>query len=556
MKNKVFVYLLIMLLLGSCNSIIPENKLDFDITDRLASQSYSQLLSQGQAIYNYIPAGYNRIDGAMLAAASDEADHAIVGSDIEKFQNGSWNAISNPDNIWGDSYRGIRTANQFLRNSQGYETIILRDTMTQAKLDEYRMQCANLEWLRNEANVMIAYNYFELIKRYGGVPLVTQIYGLNDEVNLKRSSYDEIVHYIIAKIDTALPNLQEDWAIYNSASFGRITKGMAMALKSRVLLYWASPQNNTSNDLTRWQKAASAAKEVIDFGKYSLADYSTKFSGLSGHQNSEIIFCYMTGDNNIPETFNYPITTPGGRTGTCPSGNLVDAYENSDGTPFSWSSLAVGEDPYANRDPRLKYSIITNNSVWNGRVIECFDGGADASGTQVTTTGYYLKKFLTDKLNLELGQTAIHSWPLFRFAEVLCNYAEAMNEAYGPDADVFGDGKTARWAVNEIRSKVKMPPVVATTQSAMRERIKHERRIELAFEDHRFWDVRRWGEQDATAALGGQLKGVHITKQSDGGFTYEPRMVENRVFLNKMMQYPIPQSEILKSDFIIQNTGW
>lgn len=556
MKNKVFVYLLIILLLESCNSIIPENKLDFDITDRLASQSYSQLLNQGQAIYNYIPAGYNRIDGAMLAAASDEADHAIVGSDIEKFQNGSWNAISNPDNIWDSSFRGIRTANQFLRNSLGYESIILRDTMTQAKLDEYRMQCANLEWLRNEANVIIAYNYFELIKRFGGVPLVTQIYGLNDEVNLKKSSYDEIVHFIVAKIDTALPNLQEDWAIYNSASFGRINKGMAMALKSRVLLYWASPQNNTSNDLALWQKAAIAAKEVIDYGKYSLADYSTKFSGLSGHQNSEIIFSYMSGDNNIPETINYPVTTPGGRTGTCPSGNLVDAYENDDGTPFNWSSLAVGEDPYANRDPRLKYSIITNNSVWNGRVIECYDGGSDASGAQVTTTGYYLKKFLTDNLNLELGQTAIHSWPLFRFAEVLLNYAEAMNEAYGPDADVFGDGKTARWAVNEIRSKVKMPPVVATTQSAMRERIKHERRIELAFEDHRFWDVRRWGEQEAIAALGAQIKGVSITKQSDGIFTYEPKMVENRIFLNKMMLYPIPQSEILKSEIIVQNTGW
>jgi len=556
MNNRILVCLLSILLLESCQSIIPENKLDFDITDKLASQSYSQLLAQGQAIYNFIPSGYNCIDGAMMAAATDEADHAIVGSNIEKFQNGSWNAISNPDNVWNSSYRGIRTANLFLQNSLGYETIILRDTMTQAKLDEYRMQCANLEWLRNEAHVMIAYNYFELIKRYGGVPLVTQIYKLDNEVNLERSSYDEIVQYIIAKIDTALPHLQENWATYNAASFGRINKGMAMALKSRVLLYWASPQNNKQNDVSRWQQAALAAREVIDYGKYSLAEYSTKFTGLSGHQNSEIIFCHMTGENNSPESLNYPVSTPGGQSGTCPSANLVDSYEFADGTPFSWTKISIGEDPYANRDPRLKYSIVVNSSVWNGKVIECYEGGADVTGAQVTTTGYYLKKFLTDNINLELGQTAIHSWPLFRYGEILLNYAEGMNEAYGPDADIFGDGKTARWAVNEIRSKVNMPPVEATSQSSMRERIKHERRIELAFEDHRSWDVRRWGEQEAIATLGAPLRGVHIKKQSDGTFVYEPKTVENRVFLNKMILYPIPQSEILKSDKISQNTGW
>jgi hypothetical protein len=264
----------------------------------------------------------------------------------------------------------------------------------------------------------------------------------------------------------------------------------------------------------------------------------------------------MTGDNNTPETYNYPVTTLKGNTGTCPSGNLVDSYENADGSSFSWSSLSPGKDPYANRDPRLLYSIVTNNSTWNGRVMECFQGGTDVTGKQTSTTGYYLKKFLTDGLDLELGQTAVHSWPLFRYAEVLLNYAEAMNEAYGPDADIFGDGKTARWAIDQVRSKAGMPSVVATGQSSMREKIKHERQIELAFEDHRFWDVRRWGENVATAALGTPLKGVSITKQSDGKFTYETKSVENRVFLSKMMLYPIPQSEVLKSDKIEQNNGW
>jgi starch-binding outer membrane protein, SusD/RagB family len=556
MGNRIIICLMGILLLVSCKGLIPENKLDFDITEKLASQSYVLLLNQGQVIYNYLPAGYNKIDGAMMAAATDEADHAIVGSNIEKFQNGTWNAISNPDDIWSNSYRAIRLIKLFLRNSLDYKTIILRDTMTLANLNEYHAQCDNIEWLRNEAHVMNAYNYFELIKRYGGVPLVDQIYDLNSDIELQRSSYDEVVEYIITEIDNALPKLQKDWASYNSASFGRIDKGMAMALKSRVLLYWSSPQNNPSNDLSRWQKAASAAKDLIDYGKYSMADYNTKFTGVTAHQNKEIIFCYMTGSNNTPEVYNYPVTTPKGTTGTCPSGNLVDSYENADGTPFNWNSLLSGKDPYANRDPRLQYSIVVNNSKWNGRIMECFTGGAEVTGTKTSTTGYYLKKFLTDGLNLELNQQAIHSWPLFRYAEVLLNYAEAMNEAYGPDVDQFGDGKTARWAINQVRGKVNMPPVVAINQITMREKIKHERRIELAFEDHRFWDVRRWGEQVATATLGIPINGVTITKKADGTFTYEIKTIENRIFSSKMMLYPIPQSEVLKSNNIKQNIGW
>lgn len=546
--------------LFACEGLLPDNKVDLDLTDKNVSQAYANLRDQGMALYDYLPAGYNRIDGAMLAAATDEADHAPIGSDIEKFQLGTWNAVTNPDNNWGDCYRAIRLSALFLRNSENYEEIILRDTSTASKLNNYKTQCADLKALRAEARVLNAYMYFELLKRFGGVPLTDKLYSLESHPDLERSTYDQVVKHIVGEIDEVLDNdeLRDDWYAYDQKLYGRFTQGAALALKSRILLYWASPQNNPTDDQERWEEAAQAAHDLIELTKYSLeGNYGNLFSGTTSHQSKEVILAYMTGANNTPETDNYPISTNGGKTGTCPSANLVDAYENADGTPFDWNSLAPGADPYADRDPRLQYSVVVNNSQWNGRTMQCYDGGTDGSGvTQATTTGYYLKKFLTDGLDLEKNQTSVHSWILFRYAEILLNYAEAMNEAYGPDADPFGDGKTARWAVNEVRGRVGMPPVAASDETEMRGRIKHERRIELAFEDHRFWDVRRWGKADAESALKAPIMGVSITK-TQTGFTYAAKTVGSRTFQEKMMLYPIPQSEILRSSGKIkQNPGW
>lgn len=551
---------LAVLSMSACEGLLPDNKVDLDLTDKNASQAYTNLKSQGMMLYDYLPTGYNRIDGAMLAAATDEADHAPIGSDIEKFQLGTWNAVTNPDNNWSDCYRAIRLSALFLQNSENYETIILRDTSTASKLNTYKTQCADLKALRAEARILNAYMYFELLKRFGGVPLIDKLYSLESHPDMERSTYDQVVTHIVGEIDDVLDNdeLEDDWYAYDQKQYGRFTQGAALALKSRILLYRASPQNNPSGDTERWKEAAQAAHDLIELSKYTLeGNYGNLFSGTTSHQSKEVILAYMTGANNTPETDNYPISTNGGKTGTCPSANLVDAYENADGTPFDWNLLTPGDDPYAGRDPRLQYSIVVNDSQWNGRTMQCYDGGADGSGVmQATTTGYYLKKFLTDGLDLEKNQTSVHSWILFRYAEILLNYAEAMNEAYGPDTDPFGDGKTARWAVNEVRGRVGMPPVTASDETEMRNRIKHERRIELAFEDHRFWDVRRWGKADAESALGVPVKGVSITK-TETGFTYATKIVGTRTFQEKMMLYPIPQSEILRSaGKIEQNPGW
>ena len=246
----------------------------------------------------------------------------------------------------------------------------------------------------------------------------------------------------------------------------------------------------------------------------------------------------------------------GGNSGLTPSQNLVDAYE--------YTGSAVADNPYANRDPRLKYTIVTHNSSWNGRTIDITEGGSDSYLTvNSSRTGYYLKKYLADELVLTQGQTAMHHWVYFRYAEILLNYAEAANEAWGPDdGSHVASGLTARQALNLVRGRadVDLAPVDLTKyegdndRERMRAAVKAERRVELAFEDHRYWDLLRWN--DGTI-LGQPIEGMKAVADSNGAFRYETFKAEDRVFEPKMYRYPIPYQEISKSKGIVtQNTGW
>ena len=231
---------LAVLSMSACEGLLPDNKVDLDLTDKNASQAYTNLKSQGMMLYDYLPTGYTRI-----------------GSDIEKFQLGTWNAVTNPDNNWSDCYRAIRLSALFLQNSENYETIILRDTSTASKLNTYKTQCADLKALRAEARILNAYMYFELLKRFGGVPLIDKLYSLESHPDMERSTYDQVVTHIVGEIDDVLDNdeLEDDWYAYDQKQYGRFTQGAALALKSRILLYRASPQNNPSGDTERWKEA-------------------------------------------------------------------------------------------------------------------------------------------------------------------------------------------------------------------------------------------------------------------------------------------------------------
>ena len=390
---------------------------------------------------------------------------------------------------------------------------------------------------------------------FGGVPVVTTTLQPASVAYIPKSSYDSVVNYIVSQIDTYKGSLQVNWKTTpkDATNDGRFSLGSALAIKARVLLYAASPLHNPTNDVTKWQRAASAANDLINTSGLNIglaSNYATYFTGANPLISGETIFAIRTPANNSPESQNYPIATPGGHTGICPSQNLVSDYEYT-GTPDP-------ANPYANRDPRLAASIVTNGSKWNNRTINELPGGTDdMAATHSSPTGYYLKKFLTDNLNLIQGATAQNQWVAFRYAEILLDYAEAMNEAYGPDNSQAGFNFTARQALMLVRNRASslLPAITATSVSDFRNVIKHERRIELAFEDHRYWDLLRWG--DAQAVLNQPIQGVQIT-QTGGITSYQIVNVATRIFNAPTNYYfPFAYSEIANSKGAIeQNPGY
>lgn len=560
-KNKYIIWFLLSLIvvgLGACSKSFLDTKIDTAQTQETINSNYSTLLQFAVTPYVYLRNEFTILDNNLFATASDEAVQTASSSNASLFNNGSWNATNNPDNYYSSYYAGIRAANYFLENSANYKASLAnnRDTFSASGNTSYYNDMYSISWYRAEAHILRAWYYFELSKRYGGIPLVTQVLSVSDNTDIAKSSYETIIDFIVNEVDTYKDSLQVNWKTSSFANYdGRLSKGPALALKARALLFAASPLHNTTNDLSKWKKAAAALNDVIVFaggaGGYAVStDYRNYFLSNTTLTDNETIWAIRYTANNTLETKNYPIATSGGNSGITPTQNLVADYEYN-GTPDA-------ADPYKNRDPRLAYSIVTNNSTWNGRTIVESVGGMDnMANTNASKTGFYLKKFLTDNLNLTQSQTVVHNWPVFRYCEVLLEYAEAMNEAYGPVAD-NGYGLSALAAINKVRTRtgIAMPAVTTTDQISLRTIIKHERRIELAFENYRYWDLLRW--KDAETALSQSIQGVKVIKNSNGTYSYTVFNVENRVFnSSKMYYYPFPQTEINKSNGILkQNSGW
>ena len=492
----------------------------------------------------------------MLGAATDDACFAIESSNIQQFNNGSWNALSNPDNVWDRYFAGIAKCCTLLENSNHINLDISR--LDPAKRVEYENNLKDIRMWRAEAHFLRAYFNFELLKRYGPIPIIKSTLDINkDYSDTPRPTMKEVVEFIANDCDMAADSLElTPWRNMNDA-FGRATKGAALALKSRLLLYAASPlyvdfgdidEANKPSDATLWKAAADAAKAVIDLNQYELASaYDDLFK--NDFQNKEYIFVRRYPSNSDFEKSNFPISY-GGKGGTNPSQNLIDDYEMLDGTAFDWSDPVKAAHPFENRDERLLATVLMNGVLFKGKRIATYPGGADAMpNPNATKTGYYLRKFLNENVNIQTGGGSDgHVVPLFRLAEIYLNYAEALNEydPTNPDIAVY---------LNKIRERVSLPDVPSgLTQEQMRTLIHHERRVELAFEEHRFWDVRRW--KVASSTLGAPVKGVKITQDDAGNFTYSPVQVEQRVFQPKMYWYPIPQSEVLKLHHWEQNKGW
>lgn len=566
-KNIYFILFAVMAFTFTGCSDFLDTKIDTFTTPDRAETSRGTLWQAANSMYAPLQYGFDIIDGNLFAAASDEAHQTAAISNVSYFNKGTVNASINPlSDLYQRYYDGIRAAHFFLDYAKDGEDFLAmnRDTSGFYSINNrisYRRDVANLNWYRSEANVLMAYYYSELIKMYGGVPIVTTT--LDNDPNpgrIPRSGYDDCVEYIVDLIDENIdkvnPNWNtviaglNDWSVANNA--GRFDKATALAIKARTLLYAASPRNNPTNDPAKWQRAAKAAYDLIVFKNYSMPanrNYNAYFTGTGALGNSESIFFIRKYDMNDPEKRNYPISTPGGNSGITPSENLVSAYE--------YTGEPVSDEPYTNRDPRLNATIVVNGSTWNNRVIDQSPGGSDdMTKANTSRTGYYLKKFMTDNLNLTNNQTAQHLWIVFRYAEVLLNYAEAMNEAYGPDNK--GDFTlTAREAFMQVRNSAgtNLPAVTTTDRELFRQAIKHERQIELAFEDHRYWDLIRW--KDAEDVLNRPLKGVRVSKDMNEQFSYQVVDVAPRVFLSRNYYLPFTRNEVQNSNgTLTQNDGY
>jgi hypothetical protein len=558
MKYKYIVTIAtgISMLSMACKKDFLDTKLNTQQTPETIITSAGSLTGFAWAFYTPLRDGFTAIDNNLFATVSDEAQNNLPTNDALYFNQGLISETLNPESfIYKTYYDGIRAANNFLDYSVNADALIAIGTDPIEDASSIATAKQNIEWFKAESHIAKAYYYAELIKRYGGVPIVTQTLQKSGKVDIPRSTYDQVVEYIIKEIDDNKANLQVNWKTSQFvANDGRFTLGAALALKARVLLYAASPLHNPTKDVEKWKRAAAACQELMTTPGLNLAlnqFYGSYFRGSATLTSAETIFAIRRPANNTIEKENYPIATPGGKGAISPSDNLVADYEYS-GTPNP-------TDPYANRDSRLANTVAVNGSTWNGRTMDFSPGGTeDMNKANGSKTGYYVKKFLNDNLNLVQNATAQHNWVVFRYAEVLLNYAEAMNEAYGADNN-NGYTLTARQAINQVRARSTMPAInVATTTSKddFRVAVKHERRIELAFEGHRYWDLLRW--KDAETVLNQPIVGVKVTKVSTNVWTYQKANVATRKFDSaKNYYYPFSRTEIVNSNgALVQNPGY
>lgn len=504
-------------------------------------------------IYSYLDSDLPSLTS--LASACDEAEMAVSYSNVLDYTNGNWSAL-NPKSQWG-YYSAIRAANYFLKEAQDLDFYELRFTQ------DYESQMKRFNRYQYEVRLLRAYYYFLLVRAYGDVPFTTEVLTEAEANSISRTPADQIFDFIIKECEVVAPELPITyWGLEDAAGgntnpeSGRVTRGMALALKARTLLYRASKLFNESEDVTLWKEAAKASQEVIDYcdiNGISLGKY-TDLWGADNYKASEVIFARRIGDTSSPEWNNFPIGMENAQSGNCPTQTLVDAYEMVDG-----STPTPGT--YDGRDPRFRMTIAVNGDKWpdtNPFPLETYTGGRNALPiSYATPTSYYLKKYLDKTIDISASSGTggkRHSWITFRLGEFYLNYAEAVFRYFG-SADMSDEEFTmsARQAVNVVRNRsdVKMPGLPeGLSASDFWARYKRERMVELAFEGHRFWDIRRWKEGGITS-----IDRLEITKNANNSFTYK-RVEKQLVWEDKMYFFPIPDSEIRKNTNLTQNTGW
>jgi hypothetical protein len=541
----VWLLCTLFLLLSACKKTLDLQPLNaYSDNDVWTDPKLTEVFVNG--IYDQTVLGYK--DGGMgWSAQTDELYSNFDWENENRYMRGEAtpdNQGSNTLNFWPQLYTSIRYANIF------FENIGRLDTAGNAEL---------VRRLKGEVYFLRALAYFELLKRFGGVPLVTRVYDVNDKnFTEKRASWTETKDFILADIAQALPLLPPAYSGDNDK--GRITAGAALALKSRLLLYAASPYFNTGNDRQLWQQAKDAAKAVIDYNGGMYALYGDAAKGTYNNTfldffNSEVIFARVYSGLVKADRYNTVSRdlSPNGYNGYSAYNvlqQMVDDFEMADGSAFSWNNPAQAKDPYAGREPRFYADVLANNQLFKGRLTQFYEGGDDSpqspySPWNASKTRYCVRKMVDERTDWNKQDYAASQWVVFRLSEIYLNYAEAC-AALGEEAEALN-------YLNKIRTqKAGLPPVTAAG-TALMDKIRHERRIELCFEGHRYFDLRRWGMAEKGSEDAG---GIIIRRQPDGSFTYQRMVVQDRTWQPAFYYYPIPRTEIQKNPAITQNAGY
>ncbi|WP_159637019.1 RagB/SusD family nutrient uptake outer membrane protein [Sphingobacterium composti Ten et al. 2007 non Yoo et al. 2007] len=514
--------------------------------------------------YRDVPSIYIESPGNTLfnlGAGTDEGVsmlyEAVLGT--TKFNYNDWNPSAFPmQSRWAQYYRSIRRINMFIENNH------LIPNEAQEGSTTVRIK----ERLLGEAYALRALFYFQLFKMWGEVPIITHVIDPGgEETFYPREPIGNVIDLIkedLAKAVAILP------ARLDAANNGRMNATFCHALLSRVLLYYASPLFNPNNDVARWQAALQATETAMQFAENN--NFTLSRGESNGLQAYERIFLQLDNPEVIMHSVDFSFEDNfwgwehythslgyGGWHVEAPIQEFVDAYETDKGVSpvlgydannkqlVNPESDYNPQEPYAHRDPRFYQTILYHGAQWKGRAVDIRRGGRDFNEDRPRIL-YYWRKYCTESYNLTTNSGFVpKKFVLFRLGELYLNYAEALNESLSaPDNRVYD-------AVNEIRSRSDMPGLpTGLDKNQMRERIRHERRIEFAVENQRFWDVRRWKIAEITD--NGPVRKVEVS--ANGEFTY-PIYHQRRFDPARNYLFPIPQLEIDKTDGVLsQNPGW
>lgn len=565
--KKLYIIISAMAILGACKKYQDNGPLEYLVESDIFNPADSNAVRAQQFlnnIYANMPNGFNRIDGNFLDAATDDALPSQDGTNIENIGYARISSVvTHPDGAWNKYYSGIHDANLFLKN---IDIVPFR-------------QKAQIAFWKAEARFLRALFYFELLKRYGGIPLVGDtVFNLNDDLRYARNSFEECINYITTECDDLKTKLRQEPLA--AADWGKIPRGAALALKSRVLLYAASPlfnggvpaqasaiqkslQGYPTYDANRWDKAAKAAQELMTLSGSPYGLETTLSNVFLNRRTKETILSYLRGTTTDIETNNGPVgffNQAAGNGRTSPTQDLVNAFPMLNGKGIRETGSGYNEAaPYTGRDPRMALTVLHNDATWLNRKLETFEGGLDKPNRNravQTKTGYYLRKFMGNFATATQYAATNHNFVIFRYAEIMLNYAEAQNEFAGVSADVYKVLTDLRKRAGIQAGADQLYGLKANMNKIeMREAIQTERRIEMAFEEQRYWDVRRW--KLAGTIFNKELKGMKITRNSNGSFTYQEVSAGRIAFADPAMYlYPVSFTELSKNNNLVQNYGW